>query len=260
MTRNRISLLAAAVLALALPLLAQHDHGQPAQPAQQAAPQKAEPMDHSQHAAPAAQPEAPDPRPPFFRGKAYSEFSHRMAGVFVFLAGFFYLMSGPLSKRWPGVRYVWPVCLLLPGLYLIIFSDPRWPFGPQGFFELLGGSAEFQQHKTYASILICLGLFEWFRAKGAIRGAWAAFVFPALGVIGAILLLFHPHGSGIHTEEHMAAMAKIQGQHIMFFVVGLGIAITKALSEISWKPQRIFLRAWPMLMMALGVMLVFYSE
>lgn len=252
-------LIFAAILCFAVPAAAQQDHGSP--PAQQpAVPQPAQPMDHSQHGAATAEPATPDPRPAFFRGKAYSEFSHRMAGVFVFLAGFFYLMSGRLARRWPSVRYAWPVCLLLPGLYLIVFSDPRWPFGATSFFELLRTSAEFQQHKIYATILICLGLFEWARARGSIRGAWAAMVFPALGVLGAVLLLFHPHGAGVHTPEHMAAMAKIQGQHVMFFVVGLGIAITKGLSEISWKGQRIFQRAWPMLMIALGVMLVFYSE
>ncbi len=253
------ALILATILAAAAPCLAQHDAAShPAQP--QAAPPPAEQVDHSQHAAPPAAPAEPDPRPQFFRGKAYSEFSHRMAGVFVFLAGFFYLMSAPLARRWPAVRFAWPLCLLLPGLYLIIFSDPKWPFGPVGFFELFRTNAEFQQHKIYATILICLGLFEWARTRGAIRGTWAAFVFPALGVIGAVLLLFHPHGAGEHSPEHMAAMGKIQGQHIMFFVVGLGIAVTKALSEIQWKPQRIFLRAWPMLMIALGVMLVFYSE
>jgi len=251
------------VCAASLALPAQHDHAGSAQ-----APAKQEPakqpmgeMDHSQHAAaPAADPTKPDPRPEFFRGKSYSEFSHRMAGAFVFLAGLFYLMKDAIARRWPAVRYAWPVCLLVPGLYLFVFSDPRWVFGTQGFWELFHTSAEFQQHKIYSAILIILGGFELARVRGTIRGAWAAFVFPVLGIVGAILLLFHPHGAGEHSPEHMAVMGKIQNQHFMFFMVGIGIAFSKGLSEVPWKAQKIFLRVWPLLMLVLGTMLMFYSE
>lgn len=265
----RIRGIAAAVVFLclaALPSLAQHDHsaqGQPTakQPSASPAQQPPAQMDHSQHGtAPATTPVTPDPRPEFFRGKAYSEFSHHMAGVFVFLAGVFYLLSERIAQRWPGARYAWPVCLLLPGLYLIIFSDPKWPFGPVGFFELLQTNKEFMQHKMYATILICLGIFEFARTRGMIRGAWSAFVFPALALAGALMLLVHPHGAGEHSPEHLAAMQRIQGQHLMFTVVGAGIALCKGLSEIAWSASRIFLRAWPVLMMALGLMLIFYSE
>jgi hypothetical protein len=258
-----LGLIGCFVCALGAPVLAQHDHGTPAQtPAPAAAPQQPAQEDHAQHGAAAAPapPAQPDPRPEFFRGKKYSEFSHRMAGAFVLLAGFFYLLSDRISPRWPAVRYAWPVCLLLPGLYLITFSDPKWPFGPLGFFELLRTNTEFLQHKAYATILIALGLFELGRARGAIRGAWAALVFPALAVFGAILLLFHPHGAGVHTPEHMAAMDKIQDQHLMFTIVGCCIALAKGLSEVPWGAARIFLRAWPALMLVLGAMLIFYAE
>ena len=262
---RRIASTAAFLCFCALPSVAQHDHAAPAQtPAQQpvtAPAQQPTPMDHSQHgAAAAAAPAAPDPRPEFFRGKAYSEFSHHLAGAFVFLAGVFYFLSDRIAKRWPGARYAWPLCLLLPGLYLIIFSDPKWPFGPVGFFELLQTNKEFMQHKIYATILISLGIFESARAAGRITGTWSALVFPALGVTGALMLLAHPHGAGEHSPEHLAAMVKIQGQHVMFTVVGAGVSVCKGLSEIAWGASRIFLRAWPALMMVLGAMLIFYSE
>jgi len=260
----RFGFVAGLVLGAALlPVQARQDHaGHDAAPAkQEPAQQPAGGMDHSQHgAAPAADPAKPDPRPPFFRGKSYSEFSHRMAGVFVFLAGVFYLMKEAIARRWPGARYAWPVCLLVPGLYLLVFSDPRWVFGTQSFWELFQSSAEFQQHKIYSAILIILGGFELARVRGTIRGAWAALVFPALAMAGAVLLLFHPHGGAEHSPEHMAVMGKIQNQHFSFFMVGLGIALGKGLSEIPWKAEWIFLRVWPVLMLVLGVMLMFYSE
>ena len=261
---RRLLLLLLLIFACAWPGNAQNDHGAAkeasAQP--QAAPQQPQGQDHSGHGSTAtpANPEQPNPKPEFFRGKAYSEFSHRMAGVFVFLAGVFYLLSDRIAQRWPAARYAWPVCLLLPGLYLIFFSDPKWPFGPRGYFELLQTNQEFLQHKIYATILISLGLFELARVRGAIRGTWAAMVFPALAVAGAILLLFHPHGAGEHSAEHMAAMGRIQDQHLIFTVVGCAIAVAKGLAEIPWRANRFFLRAWPALMLVLGVMLLLYSE
>jgi hypothetical protein len=109
-------------------------------------------------------------------------------------------------------------------------------------------------------LLIALGGFEFARIRGTIRGAWSAFVFPALGLGGALLLLAHPHGAGVHTPEHMAAMGKIQNQHLWFTIVGTLIALSKGLSEIPWMASRFFLRAWPALMMVLGVLLLVYSE
>jgi len=226
-------------------------HGAPAQPADA----------HAGHDTPAAvaTPGAPDPRPAFFRGKSFSEFNHRVAGLFVLLAGLFYLISDRVAQKWPGARYAWPLCLLVPGLYLIFFSDPKWPFGPKSFIELLQTNREFLQHKTYSVILITLGVFELARVRGAIRGAWAALVFPVIAVGGALMLLIHPHG-GTHSPEHMAAMGKIETQHLWYTIVGCAIAVTKGLSELAWSARAIFLRVWPSLMIVLGAMLLLYAE
>lgn len=235
--------------------------GHGAAPAAGTPPPAADPhAGHGEPAAAVATPGAPDPRPAFFRGKSFSEFNHRVAGLFVLLAGLFYLISDRVAQRWPGARYAWPVCLLVPGLYLILFSDPKWPFGPRGFFELLQTNQEFLQHKTYSVILITLGMFELARVRGAIRGAWAALVFPVIAVAGATMLLFHPHGQGVHSPEHMAAMSKIETQHLWFTIVGCAIAVTKGLSELAWSPRAVFLRVWPSLMIILGVMLLLYAE
>jgi hypothetical protein len=289
-TRLLIGMAAAGLLCAAAAGQAAHDHAQPQAKKEAGAPPSQKPDDpaarpapadpHAGHGTPAqatpkqpvdphaghgdmataSEPAQPDPRPEFFRGKKFSEFNHRVAGLFVCLAGIFYLLSGRIAQRWPAARYAWPMCLLVPGLYLIIFSDPKWPFGPRGFVELLQTNQEFLQHKLYATILISLGLFEYGRARGYVRGTWSAFVFPALGVIGALMLLVHPHGGGQHTPEHMASMVLIQNQHLMFTIVGVGIALAKALSEVSWGAGKFFLRVWPSLMLVLGVMLMFYAE
>src|SRR5271155_2582927 len=49
--------------------------------------------------------------------KRESEFNHHLAGFLVIVAGFFLLIQDRLAGRWPGVRYVWPSCFLLAGVY-----------------------------------------------------------------------------------------------------------------------------------------------
>lgn len=212
-------------------------------------------------AAPAATAPAQQPSktPEILRGKKFSEFNHRVAGVFVLLAGVFYLLQAPLTRRWPVVRYAWPFCLFIPGLYLMILSDPRMLFGPDSFLHLLRTSLEFRQHKAFSAILLALGAFEFARIRGKIRGLWSAFVFPALGIAGAVMLLYHPHGAG-HTAEHMAIMERIQAQHLDFAIVGALIAVSKGLSEAGPVARRFFTYAWPSLMMLLGLLLVLYKE
>src|SRR5438477_1246290 len=55
--------------------------------------------------------------------KAYSEFMHRLNGIFVLLLGVLAL----LEHRMPNVgflRWGWPVLFFLSGIYLVIQSDP----------------------------------------------------------------------------------------------------------------------------------------
>lgn len=64
--------------------------------------------------------------------KRESEFNHHLVGLFVLFAGTFILAQERLGKRWALARYVWPMCFLSAGLFLLVFSDTEiWPFGPQ---------------------------------------------------------------------------------------------------------------------------------
>src|SRR5713226_6847662 len=66
--------------------------------------------------------------------KRESEFNHHLAGLFVILAGIFILAQGALARRWSFLRFAWPACFLLSGLFLLVFSDTElWPFGPQSW-------------------------------------------------------------------------------------------------------------------------------
>jgi hypothetical protein len=64
--------------------------------------------------------------------KQESEFNHRLTGSIVIIAGIFILLESYLATRWSLMRYVWPMCFVAAGLFVLVFSDTEiWPFGPK---------------------------------------------------------------------------------------------------------------------------------
>ena len=193
--------------------------------------------------------------------KKESEFNHHLAGFFVILAGFFILAEVMLSKRGSFLRFAWPSCFLLSGLFLLVFSDTElWPFGPQSWWYGLTHNLEDLQHKTFAVILLALGVIEVQRARGILKSAWVGWLFPVLACCGSVMLLFHQHRIGIHGPAHMTTMARIQAEHFKFAATGFSIGFFKGLSEIHTRWQVIFKKLWSLLMIVLGVLLMLYSE
>jgi hypothetical protein len=192
--------------------------------------------------------------------KRESEFNHHLAGFLLVLAGAFLCAQDKLSAKWPGVRYVWPACFLAAGFYLLIFSDTEiWPIGHKPFWIAMS-DPEDQQHKIFAVILLSIGVIEFQRARGRLQNAWAAWVFPLTGMIGAIMLLFHHHQAGMHGPDHMVLMHHIQKEHRGFALAGGGIALSKGLSEVQWTWSRLLKKVWPLLLIVLGVLLMIYTE
>jgi copper resistance protein D len=193
--------------------------------------------------------------------KEESEFNHHLAGFFIILAGVFILAEGTLPQRRPFLRFAWPYCFLLSGLFLLVFSDTElWPFGPQSWWYGLTHNPEDLQHKTFAVILLALGICELQRARGILKSTWAGWIFPALACCGSVMLLFHQHHGGMHGADHMKVMARIQAEHLNFAAAGFGIGALKGLSEIHTRWHVMFARLWSLLMIVLGVLLVLYSE
>jgi copper resistance protein D len=193
--------------------------------------------------------------------KKESEFNHHLAGIFVILAGLFLVAETSLPVRWSFLRYAWPLCFLFAGVYLLVFSDMElWPFGPQSWWYGLTHNAEDLQHKGFAVILLTLGFVELQRARGVLKSLWAAWVFPVAAFCGSVMLLFHEHHPGMHGADHMAVMARVQSEHLNFAVAGFGIGILKGLSEFPTRWQRFLSKLWPIPIIALGVLLMFYAE
>jgi copper resistance protein D len=193
--------------------------------------------------------------------KRESEFNHHLAGFFIVLAGMFILAQDRLSARWPKVRYAWPLCFLLAGIFVLVFSDTElWPFGRQSWVYGLTQHGEVRQHKSFAVLILGLGIIELLRARGNLRAAWSRWVFPVLAIAGSVILLFHQHTGGMHGAGHMERMVRIQSQHLSYTAAGFGIGLTKGLSELKTKWQGIFAKLWPSIMIVLGVLLMFYLE
>jgi len=193
--------------------------------------------------------------------KNESEFNHHLAGLFVALAGVFILSQGILVKRWVAVKYAWPACFLLSGIFVLVWSDTElWPFGHRGWLEALRNNREVLQHKVFAVLLLALGVIEWRRASGVLKAIWSGWVFPALAIGGSLLLLFHQHEGGMHGPNHMELMARIQSEHLSYAVTGIGIGLAKGLAEVNTRFRGVFSKSWPLLMTVLGVLLMFYRE
>lgn len=221
------------------------------------------PMDHDHGGMSMMMDEPVDPaaQAKLLQDKKESEFNHHLAGFFVLLAGIFILFEEPFMRRWPAVRYALPLCFLLSGLFVFVFSDTElWPFGPKNWRIGVFGNLEVLQHKTFAVILLILGAIEWNRARGVLKAAWSAWAFPALAFAGSVLLLFHVHNAGMHGAHAMSTMERIQMQHFSYAAAGVGIAVSKGLSDTQLKVRRVFRTLWPLCMIALGVLLMLYVE
>jgi hypothetical protein len=215
---------------------------------------------HSDMHAPAV-PEDPRTVAERLADKRESEFNHHLAGLFVLFAGTFILAQDHLGKRWTLARYVWPMCFLAAGLFLLVFSDTEiWPFGPQTPWYAITHSVEDLQHKTFAIILLVVGYVEFQKARGRYKARWTAWFFPIVSGAGAILLLFHVHSGNMEAPHAMETMEHIQQQHRWFATAGLGVAMTNLLAEIPQKWQQVFRKVWPAWLIALGVLLTLYTE
>jgi len=193
--------------------------------------------------------------------KKESEFNHHLAGLFVIVAGMFILSESYLAKRWPLAHFFWPMCFLAVGLFVLIFSDTEiWPFGPQSPWYAITHNGEDLQHKVFSLILLAIGYVELQRARGRLTAPWANWFFPVVGVVGAILLLFHVHGGDMQAPHAMESMEHIQRQHRWFAATGLGVALANGLAGAPQKWHQLFKKAWPALLIVLGVLLTQYTE
>ena len=195
--------------------------------------------------------------------KRFSEFNHRFAGIFVFLVGVVALLQPSLARRFGVLRYLWVFLFLIPGVYLLFFSDPEsWPIGNQTLYYVVTENMQVLQHKIFSLVLLALSAVEYFRVRGKLQALWTAFLFPAFAAAGAALLLWHSpqaHAAGMDAAAHQT-MLKIADQHVHFALVGFGIAISKAIGDTGRFHPRLMRILFAALMLVLGLLLITYTE
>jgi len=146
------------------------------------------------------------------------------AGFFCRTSGTFILAEADIRNRWPSVRYAWPLCFVLSGVFVLIWSDTElWPFGPQSWylrFSLI--IWRLWQHKILRFWLLAVGVLELQRARGILRARWSGWIFPFLAVAGSSLLFFHEHQAGMHGPSHVGPSCReFQEEPFQFFDCGL---------------------------------------
>jgi hypothetical protein len=188
------------------------------------------------------------------KGKLQSEFNHHLAGMFLIIAGTFIIGEDRFAKIWPGLRYVWPICFLGAGIFLVFLSDMDvWPFGSLTPWYAVTHDVEDLQHKIFGIILLAIGYVEFQRTRGRFKGTWSAWFFPAAGIAGAVMLLFHVHAGDMNAPGAMETMKRVQREHLEFTVTGLGLSLSKGLGETQWKWKQAFTALWPCLLITMGI-------
>jgi len=109
------------------------------------------------------------------------------------------------------------------------------------------------QSERLAAILLILGILERQRARGILKAAWGGLGVSASCAVWVRPAVFHEHHSGMHGPGHMAVMVHIQTEHLHFAIAGCSIGLIKGLSELPTRRKTVFLKAWPVLMIVLGI-------
>jgi putative copper resistance protein D len=183
--------------------------------------------------------------------RAWSEYNHHWAGVFVLAMG---ILAG-LERL--GVRAArhWPLVFLGLAAFLFARNDPRaWPLGPAGFWESMT-LPDVLQHRAFVLLIVAFGVFEWSVRTGRLAQRPWGLVFPLLGAVGGGLLLTHSHAMFNLKDEFLTEVT-----HAPLGVFGA------FMSWARWTELRLPGAGsgpgwiWRVCLIAVGLLLLFYRE
>jgi len=185
--------------------------------------------------------------------RAWSEFNHHWAGIFVLVMGLLALVHATGRARW--ARH-WPLVFLGLAGFLLVRNDPgAWPLGPLGFWESMR-YPEVLQHRIFVLLVIAFGIFEWLVRTDRVHLHGAALVFPLLCAVGGGLLLTHSHAGLNLKQEYL-----IEVTHVPLGVLAMVTGWSRWL-ELRLPPSagRLPGRIWPIAFSLIGVALILYRE
>lgn len=221
---------------------------------------------HQQHDSTNAHPATADAQEhPSGHGKGsldetdFTEFHHHVAGFFIVVFGLAELghaLQYPLPL-W--TRFMLPGALSAIGLFVLFGDDHRaWPVASLDLVGILSGQdREMIEHKLYGLLSLTIAVFEALRRTGRSRHPVLAAPLVLLTFAGSLWLFVHSHG------DH-PALTKIQFQHTLLGIVGIGAAFSKGLA--SWLPgaspyvTKRWDVAWAGSEILFGALLLVYSQ
>jgi putative copper resistance protein D len=183
--------------------------------------------------------------------RAWSEYNHHWAGLFVVTMGVLAML------HFAGVRAArhWPLVFLGLAAFLFVRNDPRaWPLGPAGFWESLT-LPDVLQHRTFVLLVIAFAVFEWMVRTGRLAERPWGYVFPLLCAVGGGLLMTHSHAMFNLKDEFLTEVTHAP-LGIFGVFAGWGRWLELRLAEAGRAPGWI----WRGCFTAVGVILLFYRE
>ncbi len=184
--------------------------------------------------------------------RAWSEYNHHMAGLFVLAMGLLTILHR-LGARW--ARH-WPLIFLGLAAFLLVRNDPgAWPLGPAGFWESMA-YAEVLQHRLFTLLVVVFGVFEWMVRTGRLASPRCALVFPILCAVGGGLLLTHSHAGLSLKAEYL-----IEVTHAPLGVLAVSVGWARWLElRLPAAETRLPGRLWATSLTVIGVLLLLYRE
>lgn len=184
--------------------------------------------------------------------RAWSEYNHHVAGLFVLAMGGLALLHATGRVRWAAC---WPLLFAALAAFLLVRDDPgAWPLGAQGFWEGFR-SPSVLQHRVFVVIIVIFAVFETLVRTQRVRTPSAALIFPLLCAVGGGLLLTHSHASLNLKSEFL-----IEVTHAPLGVFGLLVGWGRWLELRLGDGDRWPGRVWAASLTMVGVLLIFYRE
>ena len=186
--------------------------------------------------------------------QAFLVFNHHVGGVFVLIMGVISLLEVLNRARFRRIGFLWPISLLILGGYMVLLSDPAaWPVGPLDFTESLADPTVLQ-HKTFAIIMVALGVIDLFQRLGRLTSAAWQVAFYATALLPGVMLLVHNVAS--HGQQH-AQMFLFS--HPLMGTLALATLTVKILvdAKVLTGTKAV---VYPALILMLGLQLFLYKE
>jgi copper resistance protein D len=185
--------------------------------------------------------------------RAWSEFNHNVAGLFVLATGVLAALDHLGRIAWARG---WPLLFIGFSAFIVLRSDPEyWPHGDAPLRVAIG-DPEVIQHWLLGLVPAVFGVCEWLHRRGRLPPRPWAYMFPLLSAVGGGLLLSHAHAL---TDVKEAFLMELT--HLPLGVLGIVMGWARWL-ELRLPPPngRGPGRVWAPALVLVGLLLLLYRE